>query len=67
MQVGTMNIDKTMMPSFLIGSNYPTRQYSFMQETLGQALANQNAIRGQAIQNTQQNPQQATQPVNGVQ
>ena len=54
------------MPSYEIGQNYNTRQYSFMQETLGQALANQNAMQGQSIQNTQQNPQQA-QPVNGVQ
>ena len=66
MIVGNINIDKTMMPSFQIGQEYPTRQYSFMQDTLNGAL---NKIQGQQAQSmaaTQANPQQAASPINGV-
>jgi len=41
MTFGNINIDKTMMPSYQIGQEYPTRQYQFMQDTLNNALNKQ--------------------------
>lgn len=62
MRIGNLdvNIDKTMMPSYLPGDDYPTRQYSFMQDTLNNALSKsmqmQNPQNGISIQ--QQSAQQ---------
>lgn len=59
MKFGDINIDKTMMPSFQIGQSYPTRRYSFFQDTINGALAKQAQL---------QNPQNGvnTQPVGAV-
>lgn len=40
MKIGNteLEITKQMMPSYLPGDDYPTRQYSFMQDTLNSAL-----------------------------
>ena len=67
MTFGNQVIDKTMMPSYQIGQEYPTRQYSFMQDTLNGALNKQAGMQAQAMAATQANPQQAASPINGVQ
>ena len=56
MLIGQTNIDKTMMPAYEIGQSYPTRRYSFMQDTINGSLQKQQML---------QNPQNgvATQPV----
>ena len=54
------------MPSFQIGQEYPTRQYSFMQDTLNGALGRQAGMQAQSAAATQANPQQAASPINGV-
>lgn len=41
MQIGEYTISKQDMPSYEIGMNYPSRQYSFMQDTLSGALNKQ--------------------------
>lgn len=41
MLVGNTEITKDMMPSYAIGADYPSRQYSFMQDTLNGALNKQ--------------------------
>lgn len=41
MKLGNIDITKEMMPSFSIGADYPSRQYSFMQDTLNGALNKQ--------------------------
>lgn len=41
MTIGNMTIDKTMMPSYAIGADYPTRRYQFYQDTLSGALNKQ--------------------------
>lgn len=61
-----VNIDKSMMPSYSIGQNYPTRQYAFMQDTLTGALNKQAGMQAQSVTATQANPQQAASPINGV-
>lgn len=41
MLIGNTAITRDMMPSFQIGTDYPSRQYSFMQDTLNGALNKQ--------------------------
>lgn len=41
MFIGNTAITREMMPSFSIGQDYPSRQYSFMQDTLKGALNKQ--------------------------
>lgn len=41
MKIGNIDITREMMPSFSIGADYPSRQYSFMQDTLNGALNKQ--------------------------
>lgn len=41
MLIGNTAITREMMPSFSIGQDYPSRQYSFMQDTLSSALNKQ--------------------------
>lgn len=38
MLIGNTAITKEMMPHYQIGADYPSRQYSFMQDTLNGAL-----------------------------
>lgn len=59
MKIGDFEITKDMMPSFSLGSDYPLRQYMFMQDTITNALNKQAQL---------QNPQNgvSTQPVGAV-
>ena len=41
MFVGNQEISRESMPSYEIGKDYPSRQYSFMQDTLNSALTKQ--------------------------
>lgn len=41
MLIGNTEITKEMMPSYEIGQDYPSRKYSFMQDTLSGALNKQ--------------------------
>lgn len=41
MFIGNTEITKEMMPSYQIGKEYPTRRFSFMQDTLSGALNKQ--------------------------
>lgn len=44
MKLGNIDITREMMPSFSIGAEYPTRSYSFMQDTLSRALQKQQMM-----------------------
>lgn len=44
MFIGNTAVTKEMMPSFQIGADYPSRQYSFMQDTLNGALNKQTQM-----------------------
>lgn len=63
MKIGTFDIDRTMFPSYEIGKDYPLRQYSFMQDTLNNALNKQSQIQNpqNGINISSQNAQQSTQ------
>lgn len=41
MRIGNSELTKEDFPSYQIGKDYPTRQYSFMQDTLNSALNKQ--------------------------
>lgn len=41
MLLGNIAITREMLPSYQIGREYPTRRYSFMQDTLSRALQKQ--------------------------
>lgn len=41
MKLGNIDITREMLPSYEIGKDYPSRQYSFMQDTLSNALNKQ--------------------------
>ena len=41
MLLGNIAVTRDMMPSYGIGQDYPSRQYSFMQDTLNGALNKQ--------------------------
>lgn len=41
MVIGNQEVSREMMPSYEIGKDYPTRAYSFMQDTLNSALNKQ--------------------------
>lgn len=41
MLLGNTAVTRDMMPSYGIGQDYPSRQYSFMQDTLNSALNKQ--------------------------
>lgn len=44
MLIGNTAITRDMMPHFAIGQDYPTRSYSFMQDTLSRALQKQQMM-----------------------
>lgn len=62
MFVGNTEITKESMPSYQIGREYPTRRYSFMQDTLSRALQKQQMM--QKPQNGVEVSQQSAQQPN---
>lgn len=61
MFVGNTEITKESMPSYQIGADYPSRQYSFMQDTLNGALNKQAQMQNpqKGVEVSQQSAQQS--------
>lgn len=44
MRIGNIELTKEDFPSYQIGADYPSRQFSFMQDTLSRALQKQQMM-----------------------